>query len=254
MKKVFGVLVLGLFLISMASATDLASGLNRGSNQLIEATEGLLAPFASAIFGGPGDMLFEHVLFLAILLAVVYIVVSKMPIFKDNKPVIWIVTVSVSLLSTRFLMESGLVQTMILPYSVFGVTISAVLPILIYFTFVESFSESATIRKMLWIFYIVAFVGIWSSRYDSIGKLSWIYFASAVAALIFLLFDGTIRRAIIKQKMKELSIDNREDFIIKIRKQLAELEANMTAGYLTEARYKKIKKRLNKQMESIMKN
>ena len=132
---------------------DLASGLGQGMEQLIEAGERLLFPFFSALLGGTSDMLFERVLFLVIIFAVVYIVISKMDVFEDNAYIIWIVSVSVSLLSTRFLVGEGLLKTMLLPYSVFGIAVSASLPLLIYFTFVEKFDDSATVRKMLWIFY-----------------------------------------------------------------------------------------------------
>ena len=162
MKKSFVTFIFILFASPMVSASsyygnDLASGLGHGMNQLVDAGEQMFGPFFSAILGGGGDMLFERILFLAIILAVVYIITSKMDVFNNNPTVIWIVSISISLLSTRFLSESNLVQTMLLPYSVLGVTISAVIPILIYFKFVQSFNDSTTVRKMLWIFFIVIF-------------------------------------------------------------------------------------------------
>ena len=214
---------------------DLASGLGQGMEQLIEAGERLLFPFFSALLGGTSDMLFERVLFLVIIFAVVYIVISKMDVFEDNAYIIWIVSVSVSLLSTRFLVGEGLLKTMLLPYSVFGIAVSASLPLLIYFTFVEKFDDSATVRKMLWIFYVVTFIGIWGMRYDDVGSLAWIYLVSAGAGLIFLLFDGTIRRAIIKQGLKATDADNQNDFIAEIKKKLTDLEKYKREGHVTES-------------------
>ncbi len=194
MKKSFITSLFLLLVSPIVSASyygsNLASGLGYGMSQLIDAVEQMLGPFFSVILGGGGDMLFERILFLAIILAVVYIVISQMEVFKENQVVIWIISISIALLSTRFLIENNLVQTMILPYSVFGVAISTVIPILIYFKFVQSFDDSATVRKMLWIFFIIAFIGIWGARYDDIGNLSWIYMASALTALIFLLFEA----------------------------------------------------------------
>ena len=258
MKKLFVVLMFLLFASSLVSATyygnDLASGLGYGMNQLVDASEQMLGPFFSAILGGSGDMLFERILFLAIILAVVYIIISGMDVFKENKVVIWVVSVSIALLSTRFLVENNLVQAMILPYSVFGVALSAVIPILIYFKFVQSFDDSATVRKMLWIFFIVIFVGIWGARYDSIGDLSWIYMGTAIAALVFLVLDGTIRRLIVKQQMKELDVGNRAGFIRKLRKDLGDLEEDRRREYVDEYEYKKARKRLQKQMKTVRKN
>ncbi|MBU2576372.1 MAG: hypothetical protein KKF50_01485 [Nanoarchaeota archaeon] len=265
MKKLFPILVLLLmFSTTLVVAqsywgggyygNNLGDNLGYGMEQLIDTVQEMFYPLFSIILGGYGDYMFERIMFLFILVALLYVIISRMDVFKENKMVIWVITISISLLATRFLTESDLIQTMLLPYSVLGVALTAVLPILIYFFFVESFSDSATVRKMLWIFYIVVFVGLWASRYDELGQMSWIYMMSAIAALIFLLFDGTIRRAIIKQQMKELDVNSREDLIILVRKQLKELNENYRDGYMTEARYKKIQKRLNKQIETIMKN
>ena len=258
MKKLFVTLMFFMFVSPMVSASyhgsDLASGLGLGMNQLIDAGEQMFGPFFSAILGGSGDMLFERILFLAIILAVVYIVTSKMEVFDGNSYVIWIVSVSIALLSTRFLVENNLVQAMILPYSVFGVALSAAIPILIYFKFVQSFDDSATVRKMLWIFFIVIFVGVWNARSEQIGNLSWIYMGTAIAALIFLSFDGTIRRVIIKQELRELNVDNRESFMRELRKDLGKLEEDRRQGYVDENVYKKTRKKLQKQMKTVMKN
>jgi len=122
--------------------------------------------------------LFERIMFLTILLAVIYMVISKMPVFEGNNVVVWIITVTVSLLATRFLADSALVQTIILPYSVLGVALTSALPMLIYFTFVQRFDGTAT-RKMLWVFFIVVFFGLWGARYDAVGEIAWIYFITA---------------------------------------------------------------------------
>ena len=254
MKKSFGVSVFVLFLSSLVSAqANLASGLSKGMNQLIGAVEGMLGPFFSVILGGGSDLLFEKILFLAVILAVVYIVISRMDVFKGNPVVIWVVSISVSLLSTRFL-SGELLRTVLLPYSILGVSISAALPILIYFAFVQSFDKSATLRKTLWIFYMVVFITIWSVRYDSLGEISFIYLLSAIAAFLFFLFDGTIRRAIVNHWMEQLKVDNRSQFLAGIRKELGELEENRKLGYVEESAYKRTRKRLQDQMKTIMKN
>jgi hypothetical protein len=233
---------------------DPISGFGRGVEQLIDLTENTLGPFFAVILGGEWDFLFEKVLFLAIMLAVVYVITSKMDVFKDNKWVIWIVTIAVSVLSTRFLTETELVKTMLLPYTTLGVAISAVLPLIIYFTFVQKFSDSPTMRKLLWIFFIVTFVGIWASRYDDLGDLSWIYFFTAAAALIFLLADGTIRRAINNQKFGEMDADRRIKMAAELSKDLKKLEEDYAAELYPEGTYLRMKKRLTHQIESLRKH
>lgn len=242
-----------LISISFVSAVDVASGLNKGSNQLIDSIKALLTPFASALFGGSGMLLLERVLFAAIVVSLVYIAVSRMPMFKDNKAVIWIITISVTLLSTRYLTETQLVQNILLPYSVFGVTITAVLPFIIYFFFVQSFQESSVVRKTLWIFFIIVFIGLWADRYDELGKLSWIYMMTAIAAFIFLAFDGTIRRILVKQQMQQLNMLKREDLEADTRRRLKAAEDDLKAKIITQAQFNRIKNKLQTDLKTILK-
>jgi hypothetical protein len=259
MKRVISLGFLVLISLSFVSAyygggwySDPIYGFGRGMEQLIEFTEVTLGPFFSVVLGGYGDLLFERVLFLFIVLAVVYVISSKMDVFKDNKLVIWTVTLAISLLSVRFLTDE-LIQTMILPYNILGVSISAILPLIIYFTFVESFSDSATLRKTLWLFFMVVFIGIWGSRYDELGDLSWIYFFTAVAALIFLLADGTIRRAIENQQLKQLGYEKRQQYIADLHDQLDKLHEQVGKNHITVAYFNSRKKDIEKQLKDYMK-
>ena len=254
MKRVFPVLVLLLmFSTTLVSAQSYYGGNNLGDNlgygmeQLIDSAQEMFYPLFSIILGGYGDYMFERILFLFILVALLYVVISRMDVFKDNRTIIWIITVSISLLATRFLTESDLIQTMLLPYSVLGVVLTAVLPILIYFFFVESFSDSSTVRKMLWIFYIVVFVGLWASRYDELGQMSWIYMMSAIAALLFLLFDGTIRKIIVKNERKFMNVNRKEEHLAALRFQLKELRAH--EEHYDKSVFKRLLKRKSKQIE-----
>ena len=255
MKKVFGVGAFLLSMVALVSAQDgLASGFGKGMSQVISLIESVIGPFFSAILGGESGMLFEKVLFLAIILTTVYVIIGKTPVFtkKDgnpNLPVVWIVSISVALLSTRF-MSGDLLKTMLLPYTTLGVTLTAVIPLIIYFMFVLNIGASSpTLSKILWIFYIVTFVTIWTTRYNDIGVISYIYMGSAIMALIFLLADGTIRRALEKQREKELSMDDRKQRIAKIKEEMNDV-LDLT---LDEAAKARIIRRYQKRIETIAK-
>jgi len=235
------------------SSGDVASGLEYGMNQIIWIVESLLGPFFYALLGGGDGFLFERVLLAVVILSFVYAVVSRIETFRKNSWVVWIITIAVTLLSTRFLMGSELIMMAILPYTVLGVTISAIVPLIIYFFFVKEIKTSV-MRKILWIFYVVIYLGIWMSRYEDIGKLSWAYFIAAMVALIFLLFDGTLRRIMINNQMKELNYDTREKFAMEVRKQLKELNKNHSDGLVGDAYYNRASRRLKRQLESIIKN
>jgi len=259
MKKIFPVLILLLvFVTAFASAQSYYHGNNLGDNlgygmeQLIDTIQEMFYPLFSIILGGYGDYMFERILFLFILTALLYVVVSRMDVFKKNLMVIWVVTISISLLSTRFLTESDLVQTMLLPYSVLGVALTAALPMLIYFFFVESFNESSTVRKMLWIFFIVVFIGLWASRYDELGQMSWIYMVTAILAFFFLLFDGTIRRAIEKGKIRDNEGIKKEQYLAEANKKLKE-HRDGEGNWTNKTAWKKKEKQLIDYLEKLRK-
>jgi len=100
---------------------------------------------------------------------------------------------------------------------------------------------------MLWIFYIVVFIGLWASRYDELGQMSWIYMMSALAALLFLLFDGTIRRAIQRQKGKEVDLRRREEVLVRIRRNIEKL--NEDRKHMSDEHYNKMMKMYEKQIK-----
>ena len=253
MKKVllvFVFLMVGVSFVSAQYGGDLGSNLGRGMEQLIDIVEGMLGPFFSVILGGSGDLLFERIMFLTILLSIIYMVISRMPVFEDNTTVVWIITVTVSLLATRFLADSALVQTIILPYSVLGVALTSALPMLIYFTFVQSFDGTAT-RKMLWIFFIVVFFGLWGARYDAVGEIAWIYFITAALALIFFLFDGTIRNIIVSHEMVASDVKGKIVYLARLRRELAEMR-KWKDNY-SDRDFKKLEKRLLKDIKRAVK-
>ena len=260
MKKIFVTFVLLLMLTSASlviassgGVSSLGEGLGYGMEGLIDAVEQMFRPLFEAVLGDYGEHMFERILFMIILVSIIYVVISQLPIFENKTWIIWIITISVSLLATRFLTENQLIENILLPYTVLGVALTAGLPIIIYFYFVESFNDSAIARKILWIFYIVVFIGLWSSRRVELGTLSWIYMLSAVVAGIFFIFDGSIRKTIIKGHMKALKDENRNINITKVNRQLADLEKDMREGLMTEQQYKQRRKSLSKQIDLLLK-
>lgn len=239
---------------------DPAYGLQRGVEQIVEIVERVSYPL-SYVFFGSSDYVFEKVLFLAIIISIVYVVLKKIPIFEESSDAIrWVITIAISLLSTRFLVESELVQAIILPYTVLGVTLTAALPLVIFFFFViNAFPGNdighSVMRKVLWILFIVVFLGIGASRAPDIGELSWIYTATSGIAVIFLLADGTINRAILKMKYEELKHDALLQQIQEVNKQIKELDDRQrdSATAFTDSDYRRMRKRFAKNLKRLQK-
>lgn len=118
----------------------------------------------------------------------------------------WVVSIIVSVLSIRFL-TVDMIQTIIMPYSTIGVAMTAALPFIIYFFFVEKTwgsPASPVFRKIAWIFFAVVFLSIWVMRQDEFqdknGIVSVIYPVTAMLAIAMCFIDGTIQKIIIGWK------------------------------------------------------
>ena len=237
--KFLFLLALSLVFILFLSNNVLGFTLNfqQGANQVIQWISDILSPFFIALLGS-GTQIFERVLMLAIMIALVYLILGKVPVFRKDdgirKGPVWVVTIAVSLLATRVAYGNDAINAFLtrLSYTILGVTLTAAVPFVIYFFFVMSFEgeERTVLRKTLWLFYFVVFVGIWVNKYDEVGPLSWVYFFTALAALIFFFADGTIRRILVNQKMKQIASDRMEDYVARLREQIDHLRADVEAG------------------------
>jgi len=71
--------------------------------------------------------------------------------------------------------------------------------------------------------------------------------------LLFFFADGTIRRAMIKQQMQQLGVARREDLEREIRREMWQAEQDLNAPIISPQQYKRIKKRLQKQLDAVRK-
>ena len=255
-KKVLGIFVLGIVLLSVYYVSaQYYSGFSGGADGASYWMENNVGPVFGVFLGGVGDLLFERVLMFFILVAFIFVILKRMKIFKDNIAVIWIVTLAVSLLATRYMSDLSMVKNVLLPYTVLGVALTAALPFIIYFFFVQSFDESSTLRKILWIFFIVVFLGIWADRQAELGELSYIYVLTGLVALICLLFDGTIRRALQRDKAKQQDYKQKQEMERHIRNKLYDLEKDYNEKKsISPDTYYKSKRDLEKQLRTIYRN
>tara|TARA_Y100000310_G_scaffold168538_1_gene168589 strand:+ start:64 stop:846 length:783 start_codon:yes stop_codon:yes gene_type:complete len=204
MKKL-GLIIFGMFIISMSLVFVSAGPADRlieGARGLGESVFELTKPLLEIIVGetANGETFFAKILFLIIIFAIVWKSIEKIDFFKENDWVLWTVSIAVSILAIRWLGNSEVVYSMILPYSVLGIFISAGLPFVLAFLIIEDLRK--TMRKFAWIFFAVIFIGLWFSRNDEIGNFGWIYLMTAVLAIVMIIMDGTIQRFWKKMKFE----------------------------------------------------
>ena len=217
---IFLLLIFAINFISAQGASDLIGKTFEGVNNIINIiVGGLLKPFVQLVLTNQGDTisdntLFAKLLFLLIILGFVHLALGKGKLFEGNAGLHWLIVIVVSLLATRWLGTEALLQTIILPYSVLGIAISAGLPFIIYFLFIElgfKGNEYSLIRKVAWVLFIVVFIGLWVSRRAVITQAGsyagYIYPVTLLVSIGALLFDGTIQRVWAKSELnKSLSL------------------------------------------------
>lgn len=209
MRKMFGVFVLGIFLFSMMGIVS--AGPVEGIQDFAEGVYVLISPVLEKVVGPTEDtdIFLMKILFLIIILALVWKALENIPFFEETAWVLWIVSISVSILATRWITGTEVINTILLPYSALGIALTAGLPFLAYFFLVKDFST--TLRKVSWVFFIVVFVGLWIMRSGdgslvggAVGNFAYIYLATAGLSLLVLMFDGTIQRIMSKSKIDKI--------------------------------------------------
>jgi len=223
----------------------------------------LLSPIfgTSAIAGfTSGEVLFMKALLFAIVLAIVWGILEMLPVFEENKWAVVVISIAVSILSTRFLATPGWIETIFLPYSVLGITLTSLIPLVIYFYFVQrTMGSSPTLRKVSWIFAAVVFVGLFISRVDSIAQNvsstqfnpAWVYLITAGISLAFLLADKTIRRAFVDSEMHALGAADRTALSTELRRKIHQARLDLAAGLITPAEHKKMEKEFTKRLRAV---
>jgi hypothetical protein len=232
LKRVMTFLVLAFFLFSFIQGVraDPVDEIAKGLSNLISGAYEIIEKPLEVLVGdtASSEWFLARVLFLLIIFSLVWVVLDKVPFFDDSKNrwALWIVAISVSILSIRWIGEVEVVQSILLPYSTLGVAVTAGLPFILFFFFVKDFSTP--IRKVSWIFFAVIFLGLWYVRLDDLnilGFTSYIYLVTAIAAFIMFIFDGTIekwKKQIKNSEIKEsMNAENRAR-IMRAEKQLNE--------------------------------
>ncbi|MBI2449720.1 hypothetical protein HYV49_05485 [Candidatus Pacearchaeota archaeon] len=255
--------VISLFLTSFASAQNIVDDVKKFWQGFIEVLNVILGPIlgTSVVSGqAQGDIFFAKLFIFLIILAVVWAVLDAIPPFNEYVWIIAVLSIGVSLLSTRFLATPGWVETILLPYNAFAVTLTAFLPLLLYFYFVEkTIGPRPTLRKTAWIFAAVVFIGLFVSRYEEIGTIAgagkfnpvWIYIVTSGICFVFFIFDGTIRRAFVKSEMEAIGAADRTALSAELRRKINQANTDLANGVITATQHRRMLKEFNRRLRRV---
>jgi hypothetical protein len=138
------------------------------------------------------------------ILAIIYSALYQVPLLQDNTFALWTISIASSILSVRFMVNFNWLEVVMIPQGVLGVSLSVLIPFLVFFWFVE-FSlvgpKYKTIRKICWCVYAVVWAFVWWDQGNRIaGNLEWLYPMSVIMALIMFFLDGTMQTVLNKMK------------------------------------------------------
>lgn len=259
MNKKIGVGILSIFVLLMFMINFVSAGLADDIKDVGKAViDNLLEPFAKALLGTSvteGELFFAKVLFFLIVLALIWISLGRVELFDENTWVLALVSFSASILAVRFLATETLIETIILPYSVIGIAISAGLPFIIYFLVVnKGFADQPSIvRRVAWIFFAVIFIGLWYSRRTDLGNFDRIYLFTALAAFAMAWMDGTIKGFFAKVEADRLKNLNRTKLIADLKKEINDTERMLRDEIIDKTTAKALIKNYQKKIKFFSK-
>jgi hypothetical protein len=210
-KSILAGLIFGLLFVSMigfASAADFVSSVNDAVKSLFDIARPVLEVLVGQVYTSGtdlSDIFLAKVILMVILLSITYSVVKLIPLFNNKRWIVWIISLGVAILGVRYL-TADMVNTIVLSHTATAVAVTAILPFIIYFIFVETGLATPYppfVRRVAWIFYAVVFLGLWFVRAPDIPKLAWIYPATALVAFIMAWMDGTIQGWLIISKLQK---------------------------------------------------
>ena len=243
MKKNLSVLFLGILFISMFAGfvsaqpgdgallplDSISSSRSNDGTAFTSVQNGVqsvyttVEPVVTYIIGetGTSEFFLAKILFLIIIFAVVWKAMQRIPFFSSNEWVLWVVSIGVSILAIRWFGNVEIVKTVILPYSVLGIVISAGIPLILAFLIIEGLRP--TMRKTGWIFFAVVFVFLWASRMDQLGQFGNIYLVAAGLALLMLFMDSTIQKWMGKMKLDRLTSAHSNSLVGDLKDEMKKL-------------------------------
>ncbi|MDP3881665.1 MAG: hypothetical protein Q8Q31_02185 [Nanoarchaeota archaeon] len=192
-------LIAGFFLLVSLIGFSSAYGPSELSNTIqdgIEYFKAFYTPFLEIIIGDSAfsDLFFIKVLLLVLTFVVVKTVLARTPTFKDNKPVVFIVSLIVAILSIRYMTDIQVIQGVLMSYDTLGIAITTIIPFIVWFFFVEKSIQSSAARRILWLFFLGVFSVIWYHRYSHLGSFgNYLYGGIIILCLLAAVFDRRVR-------------------------------------------------------------
>ena len=233
-------------LLSVFLSLQLVLAQNQIIEEVIDTTSQALGSIFSPIFNtGYGEFLFAKILLFFFLFAMVFVALKQIELFEDNTPVLVVLTTVTSILSVRYLKPGEFINALLLPYSALVASLTLLLPMVIFFYFIQKSGMGRIGRRAAWFIYGLFFVMLWGTREAaSLGTANWIYVIALIFILVNLFFDKTIRTY-----FDEMGYDKAESYLYD--REILQLKEDHTKA--VKAGDYKLAKKINKKIKKLRK-
>jgi hypothetical protein len=226
-------------------------------NIVIESIQSNFGPFFAALLGVDSfdAFLFAKILVFFLLFSVVFIALKNIKIFEDNRAALFVVSLATSLLSVRYLVTEGLFKDVLLPYGVLGVSLTVLIPFLVFFLFVENSIQSTYFRRAAWILYGIVFFFLWIMRLndpESSSIMNWIYGVGLACIAGAFIFDAQVNKFLQLRNLDKNLIDSRRTARIHISEEINRINKLLADGAISQYEFNSQKKALLKRYKRLI--
>ncbi|MDH3353091.1 MAG: hypothetical protein OEL87_01465 [Nanoarchaeota archaeon] len=251
MKRSGGVVAFLTVMFSSLVSAGPVEGVQQLADGLREVIVILIRFFGDAILdiNSFDEFLFAKMLLFTLVLIITYTVVRQNAILggNKNKPIQWIVSVSVSILAIRYLPDN-FIQAILIQYGALAIGLTVFLPLMIFFFFIHQSNIGPFGRRAGWVVYLASFFAMWAFRYEEIGGAGWIYWIGIGFVIISLLFDKTIHEYFGMSSIRKAREGSKLERRVSAQKKLEDLEHNRQ--YLSDREYEKLKDKYTKTIKN----
>jgi len=252
MRKRFVILSIFIFLLSLSlvSAVDPVSGVGDLLNEAKRLVV-IFINFATDILFNVNqieDFLFAKILVSLLIFMIVYTVLKRNNILTHDNKIHIVIALAVTFLAVRFIPDSEFMNAILLPYGVLGISLTVLLPFIIYFFFVHQSNIGPFGRRVAWVLFGIIFLVIWAMRRAELSDIGeYIYWAGIGFVLISLIFDKSIHRYFGYADFRRIARTGRERRKRQILRDIHQLNQDRDNKVINEDQYQRELKELDRQ-------
>jgi len=169
--------------------------LGEGIRQIIDQVIRFMTPLLEIVLGEyqGSEFFFAKVMVLILLVVVIYFILEKVPLFQGYRNISMLIALIISIIAVRFISDNDFINGILLPYGALGVTITTLIPFLVFSYGIHAAEIGSLGRRIGWSFFGLVFFIIWIYKFSELSAISnQIYLWSFLGIIVMFIFDKRI--------------------------------------------------------------